>query len=347
MTNVASLSKWKQQLITHEDPGHIHKTLGILSLMSFIWRLSMIGPTDMGFKTYPSLTLPTILLHWSLTLSSFIFNIPSKRIKTGDRIWPEYRLHALVFLSRSLLLCCVYYYEQYYHLPPNYDLNFLVILLTLLAADVSSWSVEHRSGSIRDLDTHPAVKFFFSMMQFGATSGCLYGVRRFSMMFYMCFVVQVNPFLMTLRRKNLLSKTVVVSIYGIMLAYAFSFAIDEYKTYAPNGFNSFWCFGMIGNLATILRLGPRIPVIRYVQDNKYILWIVLGLLLRYIRPFFDTTDPLPSNLFAIVTLVRGVELSLGLWKGFIRDWYNKKYGSGETNKAEQHVYGNSDVKKVS
>ena len=152
---------------------------------------------------------------------------------------------------------------------------------------------------------------------------------------------------MTLRRKNLLSKTVVVSIYGIMLAYAFSFAIDEYKTYAPNGFNSFWCFGMIGNLATILRLGPRIPVIRYVQDNKYILWIVLGLLLRYIRPFFDTTDPLPSNLFAIVTLVRGVELSLGLWKGFIRDWYNKKYGSGETNKAEQHVYGNSDVKKVS
>ena len=79
-------SYYKKQLITHEDPGHIHKILGVAVLASFIWRFSMFGERDMGFKTYPHLTLPTILLHCSLTATSFIFKIPKKRISTGDRI---------------------------------------------------------------------------------------------------------------------------------------------------------------------------------------------------------------------------------------------------------------------
>ena len=345
MTNVASLSKWKKQLITHEDPGHVHKTLGICCLISYIWRLSMTGPSDMGFLTYPSLTLPTILMHWSLTLSSFIFNIPSKRIKSGDRIWPEYRLHALVFLSRSLLICCLIYYEQYFQLPPNYDMNIVIVFLTLLAADASSMSVEHRSGSIRDLDTHPAVKYFFSMMQFGATSACLYGNRRYSLQFYACFVVQINPFLMTLRRKNLLSKNVVVTFYGVMLAYAFSFAIHEFITYAPNGFNSFLCIGFLESVASILRLGPRVPFVRYIQDNKYVLWIVVAMLCRYIRPYFDVV-PLPSNTLALALGGRALQFSLGIWKGFIRDRYNKKSNSDETTNATPYVNGNPDTKKV-
>jgi hypothetical protein len=319
----SSLKKWKEQLITKEDPAHFHKILGITCLISFIWRLSQTGDSDMGFQRYPSLTIPTFLLHWSLTLSSFIFHIPARRIKSGDRIWPEYRLHALVFLSRSLLVCCVTYYEQYYQLPPNYDFNFLIVMLTLLLADVSSWSVEHRSGSIRELDTHPAVKFFFSLLQFGATAGCLYGIRRFSIMFYMVFVVQVNPFLMTLRRKNLLSKTVVITLYGIGLAGGIRMAVYEHSVYAPNGFNSYLCIGLIVHLAAVLRLGPRLPLLRHVQDNKYLLWISLGCLLRYIRPWFDTKDPIPTNLLIVCQVARGAMLMLFLWKGFLRDWYNK------------------------
>jgi hypothetical protein len=320
-----TLRKWKKQLITHEDPWHVHKTLGICCLISFAWRLSMMGPSDMGFQKYTSLTLPTFLLHWSLTLSSFVFNIPAKRIKSGDRIWPEYRLHALVFLSRALLCCSVIYYEQYYHLPPNYDLNFAIVILTLLAADVSSGSVQHRSGSIRDLDTHPAVKFFFSWMQFGATSAHLYGARRFSLLFYMAFIVQVNPFLMTLRRKNLLSKNEVLSLYGAMLLFAFIVAMHEYGMNAPNGFNAFLCQGLVANIATVLRLGPCIPILRYIQDNKYILWISLGLLLRNIRTYFDTEDELPYPLGTVVRIFRVLLFSLFIWKGWIRDWYNERY----------------------
>lgn len=83
---MAPLSQWKQQLATKEDPAHFHKILGITVLASYAWRFTMMAESDMGFATYPQLTLPTILLHWSLSMSSMLFNIPKKRIVTGDRI---------------------------------------------------------------------------------------------------------------------------------------------------------------------------------------------------------------------------------------------------------------------
>jgi hypothetical protein len=177
----STFSTWKKQLITHEDPGHVHKTLGTLCLLSYIWRLSQWGDSDMGFATRPVLTLPTILLHWSLNLSAFAFKIPAKRIKSGDRIWPEYRLHSLVFLSRSLAIMCVYYYEQCYQLEPNYIFNFAIVVATLIAADISSWSVgENRSSSIRELGVPPGVQYFFSYMQLAATAGSCFSLRSLS-----------------------------------------------------------------------------------------------------------------------------------------------------------------------
>ena len=96
---VPAVSRWKAQLITHEDPGHIHKALGVACLTSFAWRLSMAGERDMGFATHSAWTLPTVLLHGSLTLSSFLFRIPKKRIATGDRIC---KLETVVGKNRDL-----------------------------------------------------------------------------------------------------------------------------------------------------------------------------------------------------------------------------------------------------
>jgi len=87
ISNMTSyLQNLKTQMITKEDPFHVHKTLGVACLASFVWRFSMMGDADMGFALYPSYTLPTLLLHFSLNASSFFFTIPAKRIKTGDRI---------------------------------------------------------------------------------------------------------------------------------------------------------------------------------------------------------------------------------------------------------------------
>jgi len=133
---------------------------------------------------------------------------------------PEYRLHALVFLSRSLAILWLYHYERVHNIQdPLYTANFAIVMLTLLAADVSSWSVgqDNHSDSIRDLDAHPAVNFFFSFMQFGATSGCIYGLRRFSLVFYFTSILQFTPLLMTLRRKSEYSGSTVVVALSVLL----------------------------------------------------------------------------------------------------------------------------------
>ena len=50
---------------------------------------------------------------------------------------PEYRLHALVFLSRSLAILALYHYERVHHMEtPIYEANWAIVLvegiLTLL-----------------------------------------------------------------------------------------------------------------------------------------------------------------------------------------------------------------------
>jgi hypothetical protein len=86
---VAGLSEWKKQLITKEDPMHLHKSLGILCVLSYLFRLVQTGETDMGFATMTAWTIPTVLLHLALNVSALEFKIPNKRISSGYRIWPE------------------------------------------------------------------------------------------------------------------------------------------------------------------------------------------------------------------------------------------------------------------
>jgi hypothetical protein len=90
-------------------------------------------------------------------------------------------MHALVFLCRSLATIGLYWYEEQHELRRYTELNFVIVMAAMAAADLCSWSVgkEYRSNSVRDIDTHPAVKFFFSLMQFFATSGFLMGMRRY------------------------------------------------------------------------------------------------------------------------------------------------------------------------
>ena len=79
-----NVQQWKKQLITHEDRFHVHKLLGISVLCSYVWRLSLfvLDPeSDMGFRTHPELTLPTLLLHFALNASALKFRIPKRRIK--------------------------------------------------------------------------------------------------------------------------------------------------------------------------------------------------------------------------------------------------------------------------
>lgn len=311
---VTDLQTWKEKLITHEDYLHHHKIIGILVLLMFMIRFSLIGPThDMGFKTYPQFTIPSILLHFLLNVSSFQFKIPQKRIRDGGRIWPEYRLHAAVFAIRSMITILLYHYEQTYHIPPNYNYNYIILMGGMLAADFVSYSVstKYQSRSVRDLDTHPTVKFFFSFMQFQANAGMLLGLRRYTLPFAIIFVTQTTPFVATLRRKQVFNSNVGgAMMYGLFLIYP---AIFVQLDYINEGHNTFYIIRTIANVAALQRMTPHIPKpISTIVQNKYVVWTTAFILLRYLRQNVDT---IPETQFKSVWLTSFILcILLGFYK---------------------------------
>lgn len=286
---LTGLSAWKQQLITKEDPMHIHKTLGILCMISYIFRVIQIGPSDMGFATFPSLTMPTIILHLLLNITSLVFKIPSRRISSGYRIWPEYRLHSLVFLCRSLAVMTLFWYEQTFQKEPNYDYNLAIIMLGLVAADLSSYSQrQYRSSTIRDLDTEPWVKFLFSVAQFCGSANILIGLRyRYSFHMMSVIVVQCNAFMMTIRRKNLAGQSMLVALYGFLLITSLVVCTYEYWRVDEKVFLTACT---IAHVSVTQRMAPIWPSsIQPFVSNKYVVWLTVGLLLRQARSWIETT----------------------------------------------------------
>ncbi|GAX27299.1 hypothetical protein FisN_23Lh132 [Fistulifera solaris] len=309
------LQKWRRELITKDDPVHLHKTLGFLCLISYIWRLSQWGPErDMGFATHPQFTLPTIFLHLLLNLSSFEFQLPPRRIDSGYRIWPEYRAHSLVFLCRSLATMLLTYYEQVYHKPPNYWMNLVIVLVTMAAADTGSRFTDHQSGFSRKLQVPNMVKYYFSVAQLWATAGIIYGIRRYSVQLLYCLIIQVNAFLMTLRRKNLAGHYLLVSVYGFLLVSGILTCTIE--LFLWDGWRAVLIFGIAANTASVIRLAPRKHPL---MDNKYLMWIFIGCLVSKMRQSFRETD---KWMISLATISMVAMVSLG--------FYNGKYGYGRS-----------------
>ena len=160
-------------LFTKEDGFNFHKFFGLFALLNFIYRFRFVGPSDMNFKTTGLATPVCFFMHAMLSASSLIFKIPIKRIAEGSRIWPEYRLHSIIFAYRSLACLLVTYLELKYGGETRYYLNGLIVVGTLLAADFGTWWVgpAGRSSTIQGLDAPPFMRYFFSVMQFHATAG--------------------------------------------------------------------------------------------------------------------------------------------------------------------------------
>jgi hypothetical protein len=160
-------------------------------------------------------------------------------------------------------------------------------------------------------------------MQLGVTSYCLYGLRRFSAQFLTVAVIQINPFQMTLRRKNLISTWATIFMYGVELLLGVFVSIYETDFSVGLPMNCGFTHGMIIDLAVFLRMGPRLPVLRYIQDNKFLMWLTIGLLLRWLRPMFDQHE-LPPGLVVFSLINKTFVLALFLWKGFLHDIYQRR-----------------------
>jgi len=281
------LDKWRRGLFTHEDKGNMHKVFGLPCLVHIMFRLASVPFRpfdDMGFRATP-LTAVLLMWHLMLSLTSLIFRIPKVRIREGSRIWPEFRLHSIVFACRSLACLTILWLERRYdpHGEPRYWANVLIVMATLVSADIATNSVDpiSRSNTIRGLETSAAYKFAFSFMQFLGTTGCLFGLRAFGGQFGIVFIIQTYAFTLTLRRKNLVSHRATVIFYTCQLS--IGAAVAQIEIWQAGGVQALFMFPALAACAMLLRIGLGL--------NKYLVWAIMGMVFQFARKASSVAPP--------------------------------------------------------
>jgi hypothetical protein len=175
-------------------------------------------------------------------------------------------------------------------------MNVLIVFATMIAADMvnHAYRATH-STTVRDMDTSPAMKYFYSFSQIHGTTYILIGLRRYSVQYVIVWVVQFTAFMMTLRRKNVFSHTTWILIYATILGSGF--AVSEYDTFV---ICKAWHVPAIANLMVFLRLN--------LYCNKYLMWAFCAVIVFSYRGGVVST-PIP-NAWAYICVASTIGIAL-------------------------------------
>mmetsp|Transcript_38714 Transcript_38714/g.93977 ORF Transcript_38714/g.93977 Transcript_38714/m.93977 type:complete len:356 (+) Transcript_38714:45-1112(+) len=200
------------RLVTHHDPYHVHKTLGLAALLHFLLRIACFFWTGSAFATGEPLWLTSagVLLHGVLSFSSLLLPLPTKRNFSAPMIWPEFRLHSIIFASRHVLCTLLTLNHAW---PTNLYAHALAKLTVVIGTVKAAEYVTERFGDKANRTTNSmpypasisqeeqlAIKREYARAQFGATVGaCLPDP---TIAFLPLLPIQIAPFLMTLVRKG-------------------------------------------------------------------------------------------------------------------------------------------------
>lgn len=95
------------KLFTSHDRFNIHKGLGVVVLLHFLFRLLQVLYGLLKFDpledAWTGSSRFIILVHLALSWSSLLIPIPEVRNFTQPMIWPEFRAHSITFATRHVL----------------------------------------------------------------------------------------------------------------------------------------------------------------------------------------------------------------------------------------------------
>lgn len=251
------------KLATREDPYHIHKTLGILSVTSFIFRYGLIY-NHVGSLGFEGNTLDwiTMIVHTLLAFSSIIFRVPRKRIDSKPMvIYEEYRQHAMVFTTRCFSVFAV---DAIFPSAPLFVMPLVVMAHHLLADRITaihgsgSTAVRATSRKIKISSFYKRVGYFYSFYQFMAiASHILPNEQRLDMAYNAIVAIQSSAFMMTLYRKRIIrGKTHMLVYSGCLLL---------------SMFHIMRVLGWSTTLTVAVAFAVRINLPRHLS-NKYVIW---------------------------------------------------------------------------
>jgi hypothetical protein len=253
-----------EPLITHHDGkyGHVHKTLGLLSLGHFIYRFG-------EFAMYQAMTFNRnawifIAVHALLSWSSLIFYLTSFRSAAAPMIWPEFRAHSILFASRSLTAMSLTMSGLSTPLA-----RYANVIGTIVLADLATKYYQSTNTTMRDMpfpdwvskQARDRLNMYYSVSQVLATAGLLFSPSM-ERAFFILFPIQIAAFLMTLVRKRMLSPL------GWHVLYAVSLGLNYlHGALARDSLPAL--FYAASFVFCVLRFRYRV--------NKYMLWGLIGL----------------------------------------------------------------------
>jgi hypothetical protein len=217
------------KLITHHDKFHIHKILGLLVLLHYLYRFGLLFRHGTAFPSSESPLVASlgVLLHGLLSWSSLLLPLPSKRNFNAPMIWPEFRLHSITFATRHVVatICTL---NDWWPDEGSYLRHGLARAAVVLGAVKAASLITDRYGcrdqrttnsmpypsSVSD-DQRPAIKKNYALAQFAATAVCL--LPDATINFAPLLAIQMAPLLMTLVRKGKVKAGTYHRVYAISL----------------------------------------------------------------------------------------------------------------------------------
>ena len=245
------------KLSTKEDEYHIHKLLGTFCLGNFIYRFYLlISCGSMQLNT--PFAIYSVIIHGLLSLTSLQFHLSNVRNISKPMIYPEFRMHSILFALRSVIITIMYYYEWNY----KYIITICYFVLFLSEYITKMYYVKN-GNTMRNMPFDPSISEkdkinltkMHSIMQIGAT---IFMLGNINSAFSPLFAIQTAAFLMTLVRKSIITTNTWHLCYtiGLFMNYLL------FPTFSP----SFLLY-----LGFVINIHQRIVFPNKI--NKYIAWL--------------------------------------------------------------------------
>jgi len=247
-----------KKLFTREDYYNIHKILGFLSLLNFIYRYCflLINNDDLGYSENTYINHCSFLVHVLLSSSSLIFKVLSKRsVSKSLIIYEEYRLHAILFTLRSY---GIYLFNIYNSLDTVISVLFILFCHLLIDIITEKYGTKGVTAVRNNGKHRTGIKyygrFFYSYYQILVT-GCLLlpFKEKSNLAFNALIAIQSSAFLMTLNRKGLIKWYTHAFWYSLSLFFSYYYI----KITVP---------------ITVILMSGVVFALRIYNINKYICW---------------------------------------------------------------------------
>lgn len=219
LVKVTAPSDSMARLLTNHDPQHLHALMGALALAHFAWRWLLLLIRGCAWLDREPLwwRIAGVALHVALPLASLRLPLPAKRNYAKPMIWPEARLHSLLFASRHAIACAA----------ALAGLSHPLLLVALNHATIAAAELvtsrygdrERRTTNAMPYPAHvpegevAATKMSYASAQFLAT-GLAHVTDEPTLCFLPLLPIQIAALLMTLVRKGLATASTYHAVYA-------------------------------------------------------------------------------------------------------------------------------------